>query len=393
MPFNETELAQFDSVFAVPYEGGLVITATTQIPNVEILGRRGQISAFAVTENLVSSPCLSQKLIPEGKDDGSITFLPLYNDTAVEDYLAANPDSLILGGSWDSAPKMKNKVVISDVGEDPQQAIDDGVDVNEAQAEWLEPVGSLFNQEKFAYEYNFERKQRYECHKENAAQLAAVENDARPKLLWGYFSDYAAGFDAPASPNYYVTYAEHCQADLLIPEEGKEGSIDSWGYKYMSDEEWLEFGKDADVWIYPSDNFNKLLSQKNEYLQQFKAVKNQQVYDYQMSGGEGWFERRLAEYDIVLLDMCQVVGRDVQTFPPHERMWLRNVLTESPGTLGVCTDADELFEPRHVECVRNVEAVDTDVGVSSDQPSSANKAGLKYAFLASSMALIWTVRA
>ena len=47
VPFNETELAQFDSVFPVPYDGGIVITATTQIPNVEILGRRKQISAFA----------------------------------------------------------------------------------------------------------------------------------------------------------------------------------------------------------------------------------------------------------------------------------------------------------------------------------------------------------
>mmetsp|Transcript_8175 Transcript_8175/g.13886 ORF Transcript_8175/g.13886 Transcript_8175/m.13886 type:complete len:489 (+) Transcript_8175:127-1593(+) len=395
MPFDETELAQFDSVFPVPYEGGIVVTATTQIPNVEILGRRDQIYAFAITENLVSSPCLSQVLIPEGKENGSVTILPLYNDTAVEDYLAANPDSLILGGSWDSAPKMKNKVVISDIGESPQKAIDDGVDVNEAQAEWLEPVGSLFNQEKFAHTYNLERKQRYECHTDNAAQLAAVADDARPKVLWGYFSDYSSGFDAPASPNYYVTYAEHCQADLLIPEEGKEGSIDSWGYKYMTDEEWLEFGRDADVWIYPSDNFNKLLSQKNEYLQQFKAVQNEQVYDYQMSGGEGWFEKRLAEYDIVLLDMCQVVGRNLETFPPHQRMWLRNVFTESPRTLGVCTDVDELFEPRHMECVRNDEAVNTDSdapGILSEQPSSANQVGLAQAFLAS-MVLMWTVRA
>ena len=351
----------------------------------------------------MSSPCLSQLVIPEGKDKGSITFLPLYNDTALENYLADNPNSLILGGSWDSSPKMTNKIVISDVGEDPQRAIDDGVDVNEAQAEWLEPVGTLFNQEKFAHTYNLERKKRYDCYKENAAKLAAVEDDAqRPKILWGYFSDYASGFDAPASPNYYVTYAEHCQADLLIPEEGKEGSIDSWGYKYMTDDEFLEFGKDADVWIYPSDNFNKLLSQKNDLLQQFKAVQNQQVFDYQMSGGEGWFERRLAEYDIVLLDMCQVVGRNVQTFPPHQRMWLRNVFTESPGTLGVCTDPEEDFEPRHMECVRNEdEEVNTDVvedgpaTLSSEEPvgepSSANHVSLAQAFVAS-LLLTWTVR-
>eukprot|EP00985_Skeletonema_marinoi_P011842 scaffold5624_cov73-Skeletonema_marinoi.AAC.1 len=151
----------------------------------------------------------------KGKENGSVTILPLYNDTAVEDYLAANPDSLILGGSWDSAPKMKNKVVISDIGESPQKAIDDGVDVNEAQAEWLEPVGSLFNQEKFAHTYNLERKQRYECHTDNAAQLAAVADDARPKVLWGYFSDYSSGFDAPASPNYYG-HPSHLRSNYVL---------------------------------------------------------------------------------------------------------------------------------------------------------------------------------
>ena len=348
----------------------------------------------SVTENLVSSPCLSQVLIPEGKEDGSITLLPLYNDTAVEEYVNDNPNSLVLGGSWDSAPRMKNKVVISDVGEDPNRAITDGIDVNEATAEWLEVIGSLFNQEEFAHTYNLERKERYVCHKENAAKLA-TEDDSRPKILWGYFSEWSSGWDAPASPNYYVTYAENCQADLLIPEEGMEGSIESWGYKYMSDEEWLEFGKDADVWIYPSDNYNKMFSQKNEFLQQFKAVQNQQVYDYQLSGGEGWFERRLAEYDVVLLDMCQVVGRDVQTFPPHERMWLRNVFNENPKTLGVCTDVDELFETRHTECVRDddedegeMAAPDKDEGAMAapetavEESSSASLVDLAHAFVA-----------
>lgn len=398
MPLNETELANFDSVLPVPFDGGLVVTATTQIPNIEILGRRRQISAFAVTENLVSSPCLSQVLIPEGKENGSITMLPLYNDTALEEYISTHPDSLILGGSWDSAPKMKNKVVISDVGEDPQRAIDDGVDINEATAEWLEVIGSLFNQEKVAHEYNEQRRQRYECHKQNAEQLAlALEDSVRPKVLWGYYYADITGFDAPSSPNYYVTYAQHCQADLLIPAAGKEGSIDSWGYKYMNDDEWLEFGKEADFWIYPSDNFNQVLGQKYDYLQQFKAVQNKQVYDYQMSGGEGWFERRLAEYDVVLLDACQVLGRNVETFPPHQRKWLRNVFTESPGTLGVCTDADEPFEARHTECVRRDEELVTEEGdettvADTKQPSSASKVELAQAIFAS-MTLMWTVNA
>ena len=38
------------------------------------------------------------------------------------------------------------------------------------------------------------------------------------------------------------------------------------------------------------------MSQKPDYLSQFKSVRNMEVYDYQQSGESAWFEQRLAEY-------------------------------------------------------------------------------------------------
>ena len=52
----------------------------------------------------------------------------------------------------------------------------------------------------------------------------------------------------------------------------------------------------ADVWIYPSSDWNRVAEQKVDYLSQFKSVQNEEVYDYQMSGENSWFEQRLAEY-------------------------------------------------------------------------------------------------
>jgi hypothetical protein len=52
----------------------------------------------------------------------------------------------------------------------------------------------------------------------------------------------------------------------------------------------------ADVWIYPSSNWNELFSKKADYLSQFKSVKTMEVYDNQKSGESAWFEQRLAEY-------------------------------------------------------------------------------------------------
>lgn len=52
----------------------------------------------------------------------------------------------------------------------------------------------------------------------------------------------------------------------------------------------------ADVWVYPSSDWNRVSTQKMFYLSQFKAVQDEKVYDYQMSGESAWFEQRLAEY-------------------------------------------------------------------------------------------------
>jgi hypothetical protein len=300
-----------DGTFPVPFEGGLVVTETTQIPNIEIMNRRHQIVAFAVSENLISSPCLSQEIIPAGKEDGSITFLPLYNDSALESYMKEYQGQydtiLAFGGAWDENPRMENKIVISSVGESPMLAEEQGRDVNQAIFEWLEVYGALFNEERMASEVVEETKARYDCHTANAAAVAQErralaaaegrEERTRPIVLWAYhMQDYNGddiGWDVGECPNYYCTYAEHCQVELL---NSTEGSVDYWGYAYMSDDEFLEFGKDADVWIYPSSNWNTLVSQKADYLSQFKSVANMEVYDYQMSGESAWFEQRLAEY-------------------------------------------------------------------------------------------------
>eukprot|EP01082_Thalassiosira_pseudonana_P005650 g5314.t1 g5314 contig2:237510-239363(-) len=361
----ELEGITFDSVFSVPHTGGLLVTATTQIPNIEILNRRSQVVAFAVSENLVSSPCLSQQIIPAGKEDGSITFLPLYNDTVIEDYVTEHPDTLVLGGAWDTDLKMKNKVIISDVGESPEEALDQNRDVNEAIFEWLEVYGSLFNEEGLAGGVVSDTKGRYNCHTDNAAMIAEsrrelrdveerrLEEGSRPVVLWAYhnqdFEGNDVGWDVGECPNYYCTYAKHCHVEML---NSTEGSIDYWGYPRMTDEEFLEFGKNADVWVYPSSDWNRVSTQKMFYLSQFKAVQDEKVYDYQMSGESAWFEQRLAEYDTVLLDLCHIVDRAVSTDPPHIRKWFRNVYTEGVGTLGMCEDPEEPYTSRATECVR-----------------------------------------
>merc|ERR1712232_563801 len=140
-------------------------------------------------------------------------------------------------------------------------------------------------------------------------------------------------------------YAESCGAELM---GSSEGSVESWGAVYMTDAEFEAHAKDADVWIYPSPGFNDILAQKS-FLNTFASVQNQQVFDYQGSGEQAWFEQRLAEPDVVLEDICSTVGVNAGD-APHQRQWFRNIYTEGIGDAGVCEDVASALETRADEC-------------------------------------------
>ncbi|KAL7539775.1 hypothetical protein ACHAXR_011629 [Thalassiosira sp. AJA248-18] len=87
-------------------------------------------------------------------------------------------------------------------------------------------------------------------------------------------------------------------------------------------------------------------------LDQFKSVQNKNVYDTQGRGPHGWHEQRLAEYDVVALDMCDLVGTN-NPDSVHRRKWFRNYFDEPIGNAGTCTVPDEIDEayiPSQAEC-------------------------------------------
>jgi hypothetical protein len=110
--------------------------------------------------------------------------------------------------------------------------------------------------------------------------------------------------------------------------------------------------KDADYWIYPSDDFSLAEADFPE-LQQFVSVRNKQVYDNLGTGPNAWFEQRLAEPDVILQDFCAVVGTiNLEAPVPHERAWFRNVYNEAVGSLGQCTDPEAPLVTKGTDCIQ-----------------------------------------
>ena len=261
------------AVVPVPLEDvGLLYT--TMIPFIELLGKRKSISAFFGPASWVSSPCLSKLL-----DDGDVEeVIDPYNETLIQNVPLELPS--FIGQYGDVAFNTRFRISLTEEDE------------NLAAFEWLKFYSLFFNLESAANEIFNTVKERYDCAEQNAASLTC-DGEKKPVVLWGAYSAYCGGWDVAKCPNYYCEFAEACSATLL---HSKEGSIKSefCGATYMTTEEFVEFGKDADYWIHPSPDFSNTLADFKDELKDFVSVKNEQVFDTEGIPG-AWFEQRLAE--------------------------------------------------------------------------------------------------
>ena len=273
-----TEIAdQHDAVVSIPL-GDVGLHYTTFIPYVELLDRRSNIASMAGEASWIYSPCLNKMV-----DEGDVTMVSNINNSTLLGEVNVGSDLPFF------------------VGVGTENVFDTNFEVSEwketnllAIFEWVKFFSLFFNQEKQANEIFDERKDSIECARENANILATDEE--QPVVLWGTRSDYCGGWDVARScPNYYCELADTCRATLLT---SMEGSIDSeaCGRNYMTTEEFVAYGKDADIWIYAGhdSDFAGTLEAYPE-LKEFTSVKNDKVYDVSGQTMDAWFGVRKVE--------------------------------------------------------------------------------------------------
>jgi len=348
-PPDEVSSGKYHTVLPVPHVGGLAITETPQIPPLEMLARRSEILAYIGDPKLVSSPCLQYLMNDDDDGTGSGTIETIFHpddpynqtliDPGVHEFLMRNPNAIVLAGVFGN---VDGKHHISDPQTQERTAV--------ATFDWLGMYAALFNLEGMANDIIAETKSRYECAARNAASLTSdVAEYEKPRILWAEYFD-GIGWSIADCPTwdaaYYCEYAHQCGASIVSRPEGM-GFNESYGgeevYWYLTDDEFLQLGKDVETWIYPSPTFSDVYDQKSEILDQFVSVEKGQVYDTQGEGPFGWHEQRLAEYDVVALDLCSIVGT-VNPTNVHNRRWFRNYFTEPIGSPGTC-DVDSIDMP------------------------------------------------
>ena len=113
---------------------------------------------------------------------------------------------------------------------------------------------ALFNLEGMVNQIIADTESRYKCSAENAAALTAdIKQEDKPKILWASYIG-GTGWSMGSCPTwdtaYYCEYAQHCGAEIINRPEGM-GFSKQYGsptvYWYVTDEELLELGKDADT--------------------------------------------------------------------------------------------------------------------------------------------------
>jgi hypothetical protein len=363
-PASETD--KHHLIISVPHKGGIAVTETPQITPLEVLAKRSEITAYIGDPKLVSSPCFVHMMNDEEAGVTTIYYPEdPWNDAlkanGTAEYLEKNPETIVIASPWSSADGDRD---MGAAGSQEKTAV--------ATSDWLGVYAALFNAEGVANEIIADTESRYQCSAENAASLTAdLQPEDKPKILWAQHFP-GTGWSIAECPTwdaaYYCEYAHHCGAEILSRPEGMGFNVSYGGpdvYWYLDDDDMLEFGKDADTWIYPSPNFEDLYNEKKDMLDKFKSVQNKHLYDTQGQGPNAWHEQRLAEYDVVALDMCAIVGTNNPEVV-HARRWFRNYFSEQVGGSGVC-NAPEEIEMAYVPAKAQCTPLETQQGAPSNQ--------------------------
>lgn len=336
-PQEEIDSGKYRVVASIPLKDGVALTSTVQIPMMELLGLRSEIKTYISDPQYISSPCLIERISDgtlEVVDRDDVTRSPSdWSKGFQEDH----PDRIIIDDDFmTSVEQITDRVILeSSYLEGPSKAI----------FEWIFLYAALYNKEKSATEIANESEGRYDCTSQNAVNYAVKNNIPKSTAVWAYFSTFP-GFEGWISGtceptyNYYCEYADHCNIELLTTADT------------MTDEQFEEYAKDVDIFFYNSDNWGSVYEEKKDMLDRFKSLNDKQVFDNQRSGENVWFERRLAEYDVVIEDVC-TINSMVTDVNSHERLYMRNVFFEQVGEKApaqVCEDQDAPLVSRASNC-------------------------------------------
>ncbi|MBN3582744.1 ABC transporter substrate-binding protein [Algoriphagus aestuarii] len=290
----------FDAVIQLPVSK-VILTSTTQIPHLDMLGDTDKLVAFP-NLNLISSKATRTRI-----DLGKITDLGSGPSANPEMVIDTNPD-------W---------IMISTLGDDLRYlellkaanvpAVINGEYVEQhplGRAEWIKLTGVLLGNYEQA-KAEFEKVENSYLEAEKLTSTLLVE--AKPTVLSGVM--YQDIWYAPGSESWGAKILENAGGEYIFSDQKGTGSI-QLNYEFV-----LDRALESDFWIGSADfkDLETMGSSEPRY-KAFDAWKNGKVYSYTQkrgeTGGLEYFELGYMRPDLILKDLIKILHPEL--LPDYE---------------------------------------------------------------------------
>lgn len=268
----------------------IVVTSTTHIPSLEMLGVENTLVGFPHTDFISSEK--TRALI----DAGKVRNLGQNENINTEVAIDLSPE-VIVGFSIDNNNKTFNNL------EKAGMKILYNGDWTEqtplGKAEWIKFFGALYGKDKEA-ETIFKK-----IEKDYKDAVALVKSVKQPTAIsGGMFQDV---WYLPQGDSWAALFMKDANIDYLWADSKGTGSLS------LSFENVLEKGQNADYWFGPGQfaTMEELLD-SNPHYAQFKAFQNKNVYSFTIKtgakGGVIYYEQSANRPDLVLKDMIKITN-------------------------------------------------------------------------------------
>jgi iron complex transport system substrate-binding protein len=297
-------LKQF-SIIQIPIKS-IVVTSTTHIPALELLGVENTLVGFPNT-NYISS-VKTRELV----DAGKVREVGVNENLNTEVLIDMKPDVIVSFGLNNSNPTLDNlqksglKVMLN--GDWTEQS-------PLGKAEWIKFFGSLYGLDSKANAVFSEIEKEY-----NATLALAKKVVSKPTVLCGAM--YQEQWYVPQGESWAALFLKDAQSDYLWEETKGTGSL------AVPFETILEKAQNADFWIAPGDFSSlKQMSDSNPHYNKFASFKNKKVYSYALNkgakGGILYFEWSPTRPDWVLKDLIKIFHPEL--VPNHKLFFFQKL--------------------------------------------------------------------
>ncbi len=283
-----------DKVLEVPVEK-IVVTSTTHIPMIELLGKENAIIGFPYSKYVSSEK--TRALIDQGK----IKEIGKESSLNTEILLDLHPE-LVVGYSVSSADKSLTTIKKAGIN-----VIYNGDWLEKTplgRAEWIKFFGVLFNKEKQAdsifkiIETNYLQ-----------AKKIALKTVKKPTVLSGAIMSKDI-WNLPAGESFVAQFLNDANLDYLWQDSKGKGSLS------LSFESVFDKAQSADFWIAPGyfSSKEQMLSSTKLYAK-FKAFKNDKIFTPTTkkgkTGGVVYYELAPTRPDLVLKDIIKITNPEL----------------------------------------------------------------------------------